>query len=420
MNRFAIIADDQTGAGDSGIHFVRAGKAMALMLDYECAEGQLETFNRVAISTDTRFFSPYAAAQRVEQVIHDCLRAGYTEFFKKIDSTMRGNTGSEIAAALKASGSRAALICPAIPRLGRTCVNGRILVDGEPLAETNMGQDPFHPLTTSCIEEILAGQTALKLSHLSLTDVRSSRTHLAKRVTELLKEDCQLLIADAEQQDDLARLADVLTDVPDLLPVGAAGLAEAISLREMTPDGDGLERLAGRMLAIVGSLTEISQIQVNFASQQGVLQVLELDVAAAKTDLDTEISRLLAEISQAPRTHLLLRTKLPDRVNGQPLDDGELVADLLGKAAKVICQTIFCPVVFATGGSTSVGVARALGVKVVTLRQELLPGVVLGECQVQDLGVRWFVTKSGGFGNERTLKDLADLFSLHEEDEKSL
>lgn len=420
MNKIAIIADDQTGAGDSGIHFARAGKAMALMLDYECAEGQLKNFNRVAISTDTRFFDNNIAAQKVAQVIVHCQKAGFTDFFKKIDSTMRGNTGSEVAAAIMASKSRAALICPAIPRLGRTCVDGMILVDGQPLADSNMGQDPFHPLTTSNMAELLSSQTDFKSVHLSLAEIRGPQAALAARVTQLMKAGYQLLIADAEEQDDLTRLAALLADTPKLLPVGAAGLAEAIATRLMTQnDVVPNDNLTGRMLAVVGSLTEISRIQVDFARQQGALQVLELDVTAAKTDLDAEMARLLGEVKRSGGRHLLLRTKLPERLSGPPMDDGELVADFLGQTAKAICKAIFCPVVFATGGSTSVGVARALGIKVVTLRQELLPGVVLGECQVPGLGVHWFITKAGGFGNEQTLKKLTDLFPLHVEDDQS-
>ena len=421
MNKFAIIADDQTGAGDSGIHFARAGKAMALVLDYDSTEVRLETFNRVAISTDTRFFHREAAARQVKSVIRHCKEAGFVNFFKKIDSTMRGNTGSEIAAAIAATDSCAALICPAIPRLGRTCRDGMILVDGYPLADTSTGQDPFHPLTTSVISELLAEQIDLPSCNLSLSSIRGDASELVAKVKKALAAGCRLIIADAEVQPDLERLATVLSAIPGLLPVGAAGLAEAMSHQFSEPleDEAASHPLAGRMLAVVGSLTDISRIQADFAKDAGVVQVLELDVAAAKADLAGEAGRLIAEIQNGPGGHLLLRTKLPDCRHGQPLENGELVADLLGGAARAICQQVSCPAVFATGGSTSIGVARALGIKVVILRREMMPGVVLGDCRTTGLGVNWFITKSGGFGDAQTIKKLADIFSSRIEDKNS-
>lgn len=324
---------------------------------------------------------------------------------------MRGNTGSEIAAAIAATDSRAALICTAIPKLGRTCLNGMILVNGQPLAESGMGQDPFHPLTTSVISELLAQQVDVPSCNLSLAEIRGDRSALVAKVNAFMTSGCQLIIADAEFQQDLDILADLLAVIPKLLPVGAAGLAEAISTQFVKPEPEesSEEAFSGRMLAVVGSLTDIARVQAEYARDKGALRILELDVAAAKQNLAEETARLIAEIKKGSEGHLLLRTQLPQ---GQPLEKGELVAELLGKAARAICSEIPCPIVFATGGSTSIGVARALNIKIVTLRKELLPGVVLGACQVPELGVNWFITKSGGFGDKQTLKRLAELFTL--------
>lgn len=419
MNKFAIIADDQTGAGDSGIHFARSGRVMALMIDYDGADGKLEKFDGVTISTDTRFHDSKKAAEQVGKVINHCLEAGYDRFFKKIDSTMRGNTGSEIVAAVAATHSKAALICPAIPKLGRTCLDGVIMVNDQPLAESDMGQDPFHPLTTSTISKILEQQIDLPCCHLSLAEIRGHYADLMTRVRVMIAEGCCLIIADAEVQQDLNKLAALLEKNPDILPVGAAGLAEAISMQfEQVVSNSAPDVRPGRMLAVVGSLTEISRAQVEFARAEGHFQILELDVVAAKDDLEAETDRLVAEIRHGSGGHLLLRTKVSERHKQQPALDGELVAELLGNVTRVICQEGSCSIVFTTGGSTSMGVARALDIKVVTLRQELMPGVVLGECQTPGLGVRWFVTKAGGFGHEQTLNDLAEYFTLQTEDKE--
>ncbi len=419
MKKFAIIADDQTGAGDSGVHFALAGKPMALILDFAAMKGQLAAFNRVVISTDSRFLDGVAAAKQVEAVVKCCLTAGFRKFYKKIDSTMRGNTGSEIAAMLAASQCSAALICPAIPRQGRICCNGEILVNGLPLAESAMGQDPFHPLTTSVIADLLNLQSNLPSCHLSLADVRSSAEALLAKVNSRLLRGCRLIIADAAEQSDLDKLAELLAGKPELLPVGAAGLAEAISAQEISAgcEEDFTQQAGGRMLAVVGSLTDISRDQADIAGASGAFQVLEFNAVAGRADLDREINRLIGEIQNAPRGHLLLRTKRPNSKEGQTPVDGELVAELLGRVARAICQQVACRIVFATGGSTSMGVAKALGINAVTIEKELLPGVVLGSCRAPGMPVRWFITKSGGFGHARTLQELAECFVLQTEDE---
>ena len=421
MNKFAIIADDQTGAGDSGVHFALAGKPLALILDFAAMEGELAAFNRVVISTDSRFLDGVAAARQVETVVKRCLAAGFNKFFKKIDSTMRGNTGSEITAMLAATQCTAALICPAIPKQGRICRNAEILVNGLPLAESAMGQDPFHPLTTSAIAELLGRQSNLPSCHLSLADVRGSVEALLAKVDSALARGCRLLIADAVEQSDLHKLAELLAIKTELLPVGAAGLAEAISAQEISAGciADCAEQAEGRMLAVVGSLTDISRTQADIAGTSGAFQVLEFDAVAGRADLDREINRLIAEIQNAPRKHLLLRTQRPNGKEGQTTVDGELVAELLGQVARAICLQGACRIVFATGGSTSMGVAKALGINAVTIERELLPGVVLGSCRAPGMQVRWFITKSGGFGHGRTLQELAECFVLQTEDKNN-
>jgi uncharacterized protein YgbK (DUF1537 family) len=51
--------------------------------------------------------------------------------FKKIDSTLRGNVGAEIAAAVSAFGCEAAVITPAFPAMGRTVEGGYLRVGAE-------------------------------------------------------------------------------------------------------------------------------------------------------------------------------------------------------------------------------------------------------------------------------------------------
>src|ERR1019366_4651441 len=110
-----LIADDLTGACDAAVHFARRGYRTNVRLESHVEEAAV-----LAISTESRDL----AAPDLRQVMDDLAqRLPVTQariLFKKIDSTLRGNVGAEIAAAVTAFGCEAAVITPAFPAQGRT------------------------------------------------------------------------------------------------------------------------------------------------------------------------------------------------------------------------------------------------------------------------------------------------------------
>ncbi|MDR2868933.1 MAG: four-carbon acid sugar kinase family protein, partial [Deferribacteraceae bacterium] len=56
MNKYAVIADDLTGAGDTGVQFSKAGLPTRILLD-KWAESSLEGAVVVVAQTDSRAMS---------------------------------------------------------------------------------------------------------------------------------------------------------------------------------------------------------------------------------------------------------------------------------------------------------------------------------------------------------------------------
>ena len=125
-----LIADDLTGACDAAVHFARRGYPANVHLDSDS-----EDTGVLAISAESRHLS----AAELRQVMHGLAQrlpfARARILFKKIDSTLRGNVGAEIAAALTAFGCDAAVITPAFPAMGRTVEEGYLRVGGAELIE---------------------------------------------------------------------------------------------------------------------------------------------------------------------------------------------------------------------------------------------------------------------------------------------
>jgi uncharacterized protein YgbK (DUF1537 family) len=124
-----LIADDLTGACDAAVHFARRGYGTNVRLDSHGEDSRV-----LAISTESRHLSA-AELRPVMDDLAQRLPVGQARIlFKKIDSTMRGHVGAEIAAALAAFGCDAAVITPAFPAMGRTVEGGYLRVEGaEPI-----------------------------------------------------------------------------------------------------------------------------------------------------------------------------------------------------------------------------------------------------------------------------------------------
>jgi len=129
--RWVLMADDLTGAAECAAAFALHATTSVVLR----SEAPWPDTDVVAIDTDTRRVSATAAATRVAEAVRRA-RAGGAGVVKKIDSTLRGNVGAEIGAALEAlegaaeSSRPLALVAAAFPAVGRTTLGGRLHVDG--------------------------------------------------------------------------------------------------------------------------------------------------------------------------------------------------------------------------------------------------------------------------------------------------
>jgi len=154
MIRAAVLADDATGALEIGALFAKAGVAASVNLDPERKAFGAEA---LVVDTETRHLPPDAARQRLVKATR---RFRVVHLYKKTDSTLRGNIGAELDALLQAYPSKMVLYVPAYPSLGRTVVDGVLLVDGCPVAQTEFAADPENPVRESHIPTLLEQQTS--------------------------------------------------------------------------------------------------------------------------------------------------------------------------------------------------------------------------------------------------------------------
>ncbi|MDD3149475.1 MAG: four-carbon acid sugar kinase family protein, partial [Candidatus Gastranaerophilales bacterium] len=115
-----IIADDLTGANDTALQFHLRGCNTQILFDYTCLPDNCTSTGAWAISTESRNIPAEDAYRKVFNVANALKNTYKAEFFyKKIDSTLRGNVAKETIAAIEALEYDAAVIVPAFPTEGR-------------------------------------------------------------------------------------------------------------------------------------------------------------------------------------------------------------------------------------------------------------------------------------------------------------
>lgn len=387
MSRIAVIADDLTGAADSGVQLLRSGYRTAVFFQGEPVDGA--ELDAVVVDTDSRSLPPDSARKRVFEAVS---AIGATDLvFKKVDSTLRGNLREEIEAAMEATGRQRAVVASAFPGSGRTTVKGTQLAHGEPVHRTDIATDPRTPIQEGHIPTLLAGLRPLE--HLGSYELQDG-----SRVGQALN-DCRCLIADATEDGHLRALVEAIPDPSEVLWVGSAGLTLALGsvYPGDRPPGSEPGPLARNALIAVGSLNPVSREQLRVLLRGGLRGV---ELAASPDDpgaagVEDAISGLRMALKQGESAALY-----------SPSDSGRTKPEAVAQAmAEVVCR--IGPDSFEalalTGGDTAAAVARGLGASGIELLGEVEAGVPVGRL----IGPRPYpvVTKAGGFGGRDTLKD---------------
>ena len=378
----AVIADDLTGAADTGAAFARSGYTVEVRFGpAEGAESDVLVF-----STESRALGEAEARARASQAGEWARGAGL--IYKKIDSTLRGQPCAELAGLLEVLGSQRVLLAPAFPAQGRTTRDGIQYAHGQPVGS---GSTP-NPVLTSDLSVLFRG-CGLPLRRLSLDALRSGQARKIFR-----SPDAGLIVADAEDDTELFALAGLALEAGLSMFCGSAGLAGALARWLPVPSGAALPfaRVAGGVLGVAGSRHAVTAGQVAAALRRGIA-VIEFDPDGEpghRADCAARAGQLLA----GGRDVILSTCASSD----SPLGPGG-VAERLGRlAGEVACQGRVGGLVL-TGGEVAMAVLTALEARGLVLQGELLPGIPRGSLRGGSCPGLAVITKAGGFGRKDAL-----------------
>jgi D-threonate/D-erythronate kinase len=391
----AVIADDLTGAADTGVQLVHAGYRTAVF--FRATEVLADDLDAVAFDTDSRTMPAGFAAKRVLEVAHLAREARVV--YKKLDSTLRGNVAAELAAALGGARRGRVVVAPAFPAAGRTTVGGIQSVHGVPVDETEMANDPHTPVREAHVPSLLADAFS-SVGALGAGDLADP-----ERVRRTL-EDYECVVADADRDADLEALVRAVPDPDRVLWAGSAGLALALGSVYPGPSAGavGVQRVPVRpVLVVVGSLSGVAREQV----RRLVEEYGEVGVPVGGGEPNA-VQKAVETAREALAGGTCAVVHSPeDRVASS-----ESVLGSLAEVAWRLSEEGLFEGLVLTGGATAVGVARRLGDCGIRLEGEVETGVPRGTM----IGPRPYpvVTKAGGFGEPDTLVGAVEALSGEE------
>lgn len=434
-NTVGIIADDLTGANDTALQFKLNGADTNILLHTDIEPTSADYQQAWAISTESRNISPQEAFDKVKvatQLFVDKINPDF--FYKKIDSTVRGNIAVEVLSMLEVLEWDAAIIMPAFPQEGRITVGGYHLLKGVPIERTEMARDPHSPISESHLPTLLKQQLGENLEDLvdslKLKTIMDGAGPILKKINTLIEKGAKIIVADAVSTTDLEQIVLAMGKSNyKILPVGTAAAAKVLSNEWFQKPEEG-EVLGVKLpqlpkFIVSGSATQITATQIDKFEQSAEFEenslIIELDMNTVLGEVTEELvericSRLVNNNIVMVHTSKLLKNFdgfSEDTIKADLTKSGlaNVITDFLATLTKRVLGRKRA-VLITLGGETSYKCCNAIDANQLQLIDEVLPAIALSKNANSD---QWIVTKSGNLGGVNTLLEILNYFTKHEE-----
>ncbi len=394
MTKLLLLADDLTGALDTGVFFPGAQICLDPVPINAARESKCRLLclnNRHAAAQDTADCITRALAETPAQMV-----------YMKTDSLLRGHVGTALGTLAQARGP--VFFAPAYPANGRTTVNGTVYIHGTRLSETAAAQDPLDPVRCDVIRELLAQENSVQT--------------LSIRPGDPIPQDFKgVVICDAATDTDLDAAARQALALGFCNFAGCAGFARALAAALYGPLPEmELYLHSTRLLVISASVHPATLEQLSTARGLGIPGVWLYDGGHGQQQLEAATEKTVRLLKSSPCTMLAVafndthRRKNANFFQSAQISDmdtaQQITAELSACAKRALSRISATP--FVIGGDTLRAFCNAIGLVSIAPRFSLAPGIIY--CTAFDPRGREkvLITKSGGFGDAACILDLAD------------
>ncbi|MGQ9514433.1 MAG: four-carbon acid sugar kinase family protein [Thermoproteota archaeon] len=393
--RFGVIADDLTGAFDTGLEFRKKGLKTIVLTSTCYLKRHSRKVDVAVVDTSGRLSSPRIARMKAAEAASKLKKHGAKYFYKKVDSTLRGNVVVEIEAVMDELNVRTAVFTPALPEQGRTVVGGHLLVDGKRLAETDFARDPITPVIESHIPTLIEKSTDKKVGSIPLSSIRGN---LEREFMNLQEEGVNIIVADATTRKDLRRIAESIEKTGlAKLSCGSAGLAAEL------PAAFGFYRSPLPAIVLSGSSNPVTQAQIKKVEETlepyvAKLNAFRLSSGSHRPYLNKKLKEAMGAIDDGRDTILCL-----DVVKGLSKARTRKVLTSFRSIVLNIAKDGKDSGLIMVGGETTAQACGALGADAMVIEDEVDLGLACARIIDGEYRGMRIITKAGGFGDEYAL-----------------
>ncbi len=410
MLKLLVIADDFTGALDTGVQFSNQGIKTLVStdtnLDYRDVDEDVEV---LVMNTESRYLSFEKAYQQIKAIIVSAQKVKIPHIYKKVDSALRGNISAEIKAVQDASQQTVIPFLPAYPEMNRVLIDGNLYIDQVLVTESVFADDPYEPVTESNVLQRLKQEAQIEAQLIQGNTIPTDAHGL--------------LVFDAETDDTLIQQLEALEQANLLgMSIGCAGFAKVLA-KQLFPNERSISySLKDPLVVICGSVNPITKKQIEHAENKHFPRISLTPQQLLRTgyweslDGQKDLKRYLTLMEKHPL--LVFETLNEETTKGITAYSKENNLPSteyrfrIGQSLGILTQALWSKysenTFLFTGGDTLFQSMKVLGVNTVEPIAEISPGVVLSTIEWKQKK-RQVITKSGGFGNEELFEEISQL-----------
>ncbi len=392
MGKILMFADDFTGSGDAGVQLTKNGIEAHIIFDTQ----KIDPEKSYVVDTESRNIPAEDAYQIVKEILQNMEPYPYEYYYKKMDSTLRGNLKAEITAAEEVLQPDLIVFNPANPDSNRTVVDGTLLMNGVRIMETEIMRDPLCLVTEDNLEKLMQKEMNEPVTHFSLTEIRENKMDIG---------DAKIVTFDVLENADMDAVVNYILSLDKkVLWVGSAGMANSLvkAMRKQYP-----------VLSLIGSISQTSRTQVQVAQEAGAT-VVEMNIAALLQGGD--INKVAAEavsllqdgqdvivVTAKEHEDYLEAIAVGEQKGMDRIEVAKYTQSCIGKLSTLILKQAKVCGCFLTGGDTAISVNNYNHAHGAKLLDEVLPIIALIELDGGDYPGLPCIVKGGSIGDHDAL-----------------
>lgn len=414
---YVIVADDLTGANATCSLLKKLGLKTCSILKNDYKGNELKDIDVVAYSTDSRGIDRKQAYERVYNVVKSQYSPDVLLYNKRIDSTLRGNIGTEILAMLEAinESDKIAIVVPSYPDSGRIVINQTMLVNGKLLKESDAGKDPKTPINTSDVKEIIETSLNENIAYISLDEVSSPMNELKNNILQKVK-NSRVLVFDSVVNEDIIKIVKAIIELDLNIITVDPGPLTMYYTKELQKKHNKNKKI----LMVVGSATQTTKLQLeNILQQEDILLVkINPSVLFNNKDREIEMKKVYDQVQNGIKFYdivLVTTTPLGDDIKldlekiskkyNLTVDDiSKIISNTLSEVAVNILQTNDFEGVYSSGGDITLSLLNKLNSSGIEIKDEIVPLAAYGRIMGGKNDNLKIVSKGGMVGDINTVK----------------